>query len=87
MSVLNLAPGRPYDPRSAAQLRGKPAGEDIRFHNLSEDDEIAFVLGVRGSDTTVLTDKAEITGQGTFAINEVDTSGERLFVVVYRPGT
>lgn len=86
MSVLNLAPGRPYDPRSAAQLRGKPAGEDIRFANLSEDDEIAFVLGVRGSETTDLTDKAEVTGQGTFALS-VDTSGERLFVVVYRPGS
>jgi hypothetical protein len=84
VSVVNLDPGRGYDPR-AAVVQGKPSGEPCSFPRVRTTDTVAAAIGIKGGKTiTDLTSKASIPAPGKVAFS-VDTSGQRITVMVYRP--
>lgn len=84
MSVVNLDPGRGYDPR-ACIVQGKAAGEACSFPRVRTTDTIAAAIGFKGGKTiTDLTSKASIPAPGKVAFS-VDTAGQRITVMVYRP--
>lgn len=83
MSVVNLDPGRGYDPR-AVVIQGKPSGEPSSFPRARTTDTVAAAIGVRGKTITDFTSKASIPAPGKVAFS-VDTSGQRITVMVYRP--